>query len=115
MHSVVNVANMYNVRLCFEGPDMQPYVSLCLTQLIEIINRPNTPKTLLENTGASNIYLLTIVQIMGSGGVPPDREGGDSPHPVGKVHTPNLTKETSPTGQHCRRNTACLPAKLVTF
>ncbi|XP_020891809.1 transportin-1 [Exaiptasia diaphana] len=32
------------------GPEMQPYVSLVLSQLIEIINRPHTPKTLLENT-----------------------------------------------------------------
>lgn len=30
---------------------MQPYVNLVLNQLVEIINRPNTPKTLLENTG----------------------------------------------------------------
>ena len=30
---------------------MQPYVNLVLTQLNDIINRPNTPKTLLENTG----------------------------------------------------------------
>ncbi|KAG5272425.1 hypothetical protein AALO_G00165390 [Alosa alosa] len=32
------------------GADMQPYVAMVLHQLIEIINRPNTPKTLLENT-----------------------------------------------------------------
>lgn len=30
---------------------MQPYISMVLAPLIEIINRPNTPKTLLENTG----------------------------------------------------------------
>uniref|UniRef100_A0AAY5KTB8 Importin N-terminal domain-containing protein n=1 Tax=Esox lucius TaxID=8010 RepID=A0AAY5KTB8_ESOLU len=30
--------------------EMQPYVSMVLNQLVEIINRPNTPKTLLENT-----------------------------------------------------------------
>lgn len=30
---------------------MQPYVGLVLPHLVEIINRPNTPKTLLENTG----------------------------------------------------------------
>ncbi|XP_071849376.1 transportin-1-like [Apostichopus japonicus] len=30
--------------------DMTPYIGLVLTQLVEIINRPNTPKTLLENT-----------------------------------------------------------------
>ncbi|XP_077285627.1 transportin 1 isoform X2 [Arctopsyche grandis] len=32
------------------GGDMGIYISLVLTQLIETINRPNTPKTLLENT-----------------------------------------------------------------
>lgn len=32
------------------GPEMQPYIVLVLHQLVEIINRPNTPKTLLENT-----------------------------------------------------------------
>ena len=37
--------------LVFTGADMKPYVPLVLTQLITIINRPNTPKTLLENTG----------------------------------------------------------------
>lgn len=30
---------------------MQPYIAMVLNQLVEIINRPNTPKTLLENTG----------------------------------------------------------------
>ena len=33
---------------------MQPYISMVLNQLVEIINRPNTPKTLLENTGILN-------------------------------------------------------------
>ncbi|KAL6423181.1 transportin-1 [Cataglyphis hispanica] len=32
------------------GPDTSAYIPLILTQLIEIINRPDTPKTLLENT-----------------------------------------------------------------
>ncbi|XP_044734590.1 transportin-2 [Chrysoperla carnea] len=32
------------------GADTKPYVPLVLAQLIEIINRPNMPKTLLENT-----------------------------------------------------------------
>ncbi|EMP36313.1 Transportin-1 [Chelonia mydas] len=32
------------------GIDMQPYIPMVLHQLVEIINRPNTPKTLLENT-----------------------------------------------------------------
>ncbi|MFT7797886.1 transportin-2-like [Arapaima gigas] len=32
------------------GVEMQPYVGLVLGNLVDIINRPNTPKTLLENT-----------------------------------------------------------------
>ncbi|ESP00524.1 hypothetical protein LOTGIDRAFT_112611 [Lottia gigantea] len=32
------------------GADMEPYVKLVINPLIDIINRPNTPKTLLENT-----------------------------------------------------------------
>lgn len=35
------------------GPEMQPYVAMVLHQLVEIINRSNTPKTLLENTGTT--------------------------------------------------------------
>jgi hypothetical protein len=34
---------------------MTLYIPLVLNQLIEIINRPNTPKTLLENTGMIRI------------------------------------------------------------
>ena len=33
------------------GANTKPYVPLVLNQLVSIINRPNTPKTLLENTG----------------------------------------------------------------
>ncbi|XP_058802239.1 transportin-1 isoform X2 [Phymastichus coffea] len=33
------------------GPETSTYIPLILNQLIDIINRPNTPKTLLENTG----------------------------------------------------------------
>lgn len=40
------------------GGETKPYVGLVLPQLIDIINRPNTPKTLLENTGKSKIYVL---------------------------------------------------------
>ncbi|CAH0561950.1 unnamed protein product [Brassicogethes aeneus] len=32
------------------GAETAPYIPLVLNQLIEIINKPNTPKTLLENT-----------------------------------------------------------------
>lgn len=35
------------------GADMKEYIPIVLGNLIEIINRPNTPKTLLENTGES--------------------------------------------------------------
>lgn len=38
-------------RAFFSGEEMKPYVPLVLSRLIVIINRPNTPKTLLENTG----------------------------------------------------------------
>lgn len=42
---------------------MQPYIAMVLNQLVEIINRPNTPKTLLENTGmqtcAPYVLLMT--------------------------------------------------------
>lgn len=43
---------------------MNEYVALVMTQLVEIINRPNTPKTLLENTGMvqeSMIWLFVSV------------------------------------------------------
>ncbi|KAG7167950.1 Transportin-1-like [Homarus americanus] len=33
------------------GPEMRVYINLVLNDLIFIINKPNTPKTLLENTG----------------------------------------------------------------
>lgn len=36
---------------------MHNYIPLFLTQLIAIINRPNTPKTLLENTGNVSNYV----------------------------------------------------------
>lgn len=41
---------------------MKEYIPVVLGNLIEIINRPNTPKTLLENTGkclAYDIYIHT--------------------------------------------------------
>uniref|UniRef100_A0AAZ3S8M6 Transportin-1 n=1 Tax=Oncorhynchus tshawytscha TaxID=74940 RepID=A0AAZ3S8M6_ONCTS len=50
--SVCNNATWAIGEICMQmGVEMQPYVSLVLNQLVEIINRPNTPKTLLENTG----------------------------------------------------------------
>lgn len=38
------------------GPEMRPYIQLVLPQLIVIINQPDTPKTLLENTGMLNTH-----------------------------------------------------------
>ncbi|KAL1004896.1 hypothetical protein UPYG_G00051930 [Umbra pygmaea] len=49
--SVCNNATWAIGEICMQmGVEMQPYVSMVLNQLVEIINRPNTPKTLLENT-----------------------------------------------------------------
>jgi len=51
----------------FTGADMKPYVPLVLSQLIGIINRPNTPKTLLENTGLydiGNVSELCAVKVL---------------------------------------------------
>jgi len=39
---------------------MKPYIPLVLSHLIVIINRPNTPKTLLENTGI--VFLSLVVK-----------------------------------------------------
>ena len=33
------------------GPELRPYLPQMLPPLVEIINRPHAPKTLLENTG----------------------------------------------------------------
>lgn len=50
----------YLPRLSSAGPDTSAYIPLILTQLIEIINRPDTPKTLLENTGELSIQALPV-------------------------------------------------------
>ena len=39
---------------------MHNYIPLFLTQLIAIINRPNTPKTLLENTGKAKTLNISF-------------------------------------------------------
>lgn len=44
------------------GPDMQPFIGMVLSQLIDIINRSNTPKTLLENTGECLPVLLQLTK-----------------------------------------------------
>ena len=45
------------------GSDMKQYINLVLQQLITIINRPHTPKTLQENTGKCQsfveVYIIT--------------------------------------------------------
>lgn len=52
IHSLIlNVLKPHFLTCLHIGSEMQPYVPLVLQQLVEIINRPNTPKTLLENTG----------------------------------------------------------------
>lgn len=51
---------IYSMRLIkafFSGNEMHNYIPLFLNQLIAIINRPNTPKTLLENTGKKELFL----------------------------------------------------------
>lgn len=49
--SVCNNATWAIGEICMQmGAEMQPYVQMVLSNLVEIINRPNTPKTLLENT-----------------------------------------------------------------
>ena len=48
------------------GSDMKQYINLVLQQLITIINRPHTPKTLQENTGKCQsfveVYIITKKQ-----------------------------------------------------
>ena len=49
---VLTFISSYSLSLWHDlGIEMQPYIPMVLHQLVEIINRPNTPKTLLENTG----------------------------------------------------------------
>uniref|UniRef100_A0A672R6X0 Transportin-1 n=1 Tax=Sinocyclocheilus grahami TaxID=75366 RepID=A0A672R6X0_SINGR len=43
------------------GMEMQPFVALVLNNLVEIINRPNTPKTLLENTGKLSVQSVALI------------------------------------------------------
>lgn len=60
----------------FPGAEMQPYVQMVLNNLVEIINRPNTPKTLLENTGGCQLTrLLSVGLWAGQGGCPEALDG----------------------------------------
>jgi hypothetical protein len=47
------------------GPDTSQFVSIIINSLIDIINRPNTPKTLLENTAITigRLGLVCPIQI----------------------------------------------------
>ena len=53
VRSDCTAGTLVTMSVCSAGTEMQPYVPIVLPQLILIINRPNTPKTLLENTGQS--------------------------------------------------------------
>ncbi|XP_037904919.1 transportin-1 isoform X2 [Hermetia illucens] len=56
--SVCNNATWAIGEICMKlGEDTKPYALLVLKDLIMIINRPNTPKTLLENTGV-RLYVI---------------------------------------------------------
>lgn len=46
-----------NLIVWIAGEEMREYIPLILNQLVMIINRPNTPKTLLENTGKTDEML----------------------------------------------------------
>ena len=49
------------------GADMKQWVPMLLQPLILIINRPNTPKTLLENTAITigNIKITSRIKVVG--------------------------------------------------
>ena len=47
MFSEVSLSIVKNIS----GAEMSEFIPVVLSQLIVIINRPKTPKTLLENTG----------------------------------------------------------------
>jgi hypothetical protein len=51
---------MEKLLIVIAGGDTSSYIPLVLDQLVVIINRPNTPKTLLENTG--NILFKFMLQ-----------------------------------------------------
>ena len=55
-------ATMWGRFICVKGAEMASYIPSILQPLILIINRNNTPKTLLENTaitiGKTNLYAV---------------------------------------------------------
>lgn len=48
-----NIIKFYYCLYQYLGEETKQYIHLVLTDLFVIINRANTPKTLLENTGES--------------------------------------------------------------
>ena len=62
IYSPISPKTPSNLRSFLLGADMRIYMNLVLKDLIFIINKANTPKTLLENTGRGNyfsfLYLL---------------------------------------------------------
>lgn len=54
------VKDVLSLCCVFLGAEMQPYVGMVLPHLVEIINRPNTPKTLLENTGSGGFAVIIM-------------------------------------------------------
>ena len=55
------------LSLAKQGAEMHPYVLVVLKELVMIINRPQTPRTLLENTGecGRRPYLSLCVRLLG--------------------------------------------------
>ncbi len=50
-------------KLIFAGAGIQPSVNMFVPHLIDIINKPDLPKTLLENTGnnrANDVFFMLI-------------------------------------------------------
>ncbi len=54
MHTTFNNSNSVT------GENTRSFIPLVLSKLIVIINRPNTPKTLLENTGKLNFFFFSF-------------------------------------------------------
>uniref|UniRef100_A0A8B9P3Z6 Transportin-1 n=1 Tax=Apteryx owenii TaxID=8824 RepID=A0A8B9P3Z6_APTOW len=107
--SVCNNATWAIGEICMQmGAEMQPYVQMVLNNLVEIINRPNTPKTLLENTGEARGRPPPWSQ-RGSGGFYPEPEAGFSLRPQirGSVAT---AAPLSPRSHHHRAPGLRLPA-----
>ena len=50
-HTFLFTQPCFSVWSSVAGQEMQPFVCLVLEQLVNIVNRANAPKTLLENTG----------------------------------------------------------------